>query len=75
MMKLEEAIIYLKAGNKIYRESKPDDYLEGTIEEPLGSFYLSLWDILAEDWMVDATHCLTCKNEHVACVCLGDEND
>lgn len=50
-MKLEEAIIHLREGKRIFRASCPDKgSLQGTIEKCGGSFYLTLWDVLAEDW-------------------------
>ncbi len=53
-MDLESAIYFLKRGHAIYRESCPErGYLCGTEDKPYGSFYLTLWDVLAEDWKVD----------------------
>lgn len=49
-MKLEEAIPYLRKGFAICRKDRPDCFLEGTLDEPMGSFYLTLWDVLEEDW-------------------------
>ncbi len=50
-MKLEEAILFLRDGLRIYRESDPDKgSLCGDTKKVLGSFYLTIYDILAEDW-------------------------
>ena len=44
-MKLEEALPYLRKGKKIYRPDDPKERcLEGTLEKPLRSFYLTLFD-------------------------------
>ena len=51
-MKFEEAIALLRQGKKIYRSSdREKGYLKGTINKPCGSFYLTLWDVVAEDWV------------------------
>jgi len=50
-MKFEQAMNFLRTGRRIYRTSIPEKgSLCGNPEKPLGSFYLTLWDILAEDW-------------------------
>lgn len=49
-MKFEDAMKFLRSGYRIYRISNPEDYLEGTEEKPFGSFYLTLFDVLADDW-------------------------
>ena len=51
-MTLEEAISHLRKGKKIYRDLEKG-YLMGTAEKPFGSFYLTLWDVLADDWKVE----------------------
>jgi len=52
-MKFEDAMYYLRLGKRIYRESDPDKgSLCGTPEKVFGSFYLTLFDVLAEDWEV-----------------------
>lgn len=52
-MNLEEAIPYLRQGYAIQRNSsKNDEYLQGTPEKPIGSYYLTLWDVLADDWEI-----------------------
>jgi hypothetical protein len=50
-MKFEDAMNYLRLGYRIYRTSDPEKgSLCGTAEKPMGSFYLTLWDVLADDW-------------------------
>ncbi len=50
-MKFEDAMEFLRGGFRVYRKSNPDKgSLCGTIENVYGSFYLTLYDILAEDW-------------------------
>ena len=50
-MKIEEAIKSLREGSTIYRRSKPDFKLR--IEENgLCSFYVSIYDLLENDWEV-----------------------
>lgn len=52
-MNLEEAICYLRKGNKIYRSSSPEKgSLCGTLENVYNSFYLTIYDVLAEDWEI-----------------------
>lgn len=53
-MKLEEAIPYLRKGYRIFRKDNlhSKGYLQGSMEKPFGSFYLTLWDVLSEDWEV-----------------------
>lgn len=52
-MRLEEAIAHLREGKEIYRISRQEDgSLKGSPELPLCSFYLTLWDVLAEDWSI-----------------------
>ena len=50
MMKIEQAMLYLREGHTIYRESKPEFKLRRE-ENGLQSFYVSIYDILAEDWV------------------------
>lgn len=53
-MKFEDAIGHLREGKRIYRKSKPDKgSLCGTTEKVLGSFCMTLFDVLAEDWVVE----------------------
>lgn len=50
-MKLEDAMQFLREGYRIYRTSFPDKgSLCGTKDKVYGSFYLTLYDVLAEDW-------------------------
>lgn len=52
-MKLEEAIPYLRDGKRIYRKDRPErGSLCGEIEgnKIYGSFYLTIWDVLSDDW-------------------------
>ncbi|PWU06758.1 MAG: hypothetical protein C5B43_01210 [Verrucomicrobia bacterium] len=50
-MKFEEAIEFLRDGKRIYRLSDPDKgSLAGTTNKVFGSFYLTIYDILADDW-------------------------
>jgi hypothetical protein len=50
-MRLEYAMDYLRDGKRIYRSTKPEEgSLCGTLEKVYGSFYLTLYDVLAEDW-------------------------
>jgi len=52
-MKFEDAMHYLRLGKRIYIKSDPDKgSLCGTPEKVFGSFYLTLFDVLAEDWEV-----------------------
>lgn len=51
-MKFEIAIEYLRDGHRIYREKNPDEYLEGNLNQVFGSYYLTIYDVLAEDWQV-----------------------
>jgi hypothetical protein len=51
-MTLEEAIPLLRSGKKIYRNLE-QGYLKGDEHRPMGSFYLTLWDVLADDWKVE----------------------
>lgn len=60
-MKLEEALPYLRKGKKIYRPDDPKERcLEGTLEKPLRSFYLTLFDVLEDDWQVEE-ECICCR--------------
>jgi len=56
-MKLEYAMECLRNGQAIWRRTEPQKgYLlgftdhEGTITKVFGSFYLTIYDVLAEDW-------------------------
>ena len=50
-MQFESAMEYLREGKRIYRKSIPDrGSLCGTIEQVYGSFYLTIYDVLADDW-------------------------
>lgn len=54
-MKFEYAIEYLRNGDKIYRILAPDKgYLQagpsGSTDFIRGSFYMTIYDILADDW-------------------------
>jgi len=41
----------LRLGRRIYRRSCPEKgSLCGTAEKVMGSFYLTIYDVLAEDW-------------------------
>lgn len=52
-MKFEQAIPHLRVGKKIFRLSMPDKgYLCGTTDKVKGSFYLTIYDVLADDWEV-----------------------
>ena len=52
-MKLEDAMPHLRQGKRIFRLSDPEKgSLCGTPEKVLGSFYLTLFDVLAEDWEI-----------------------
>ena len=51
-MKIESAMKYLREGKKIFRESKPEFCLRKK-EFGLYSFYVTIFDLLAEDWTVD----------------------
>lgn len=56
-MKFEDAMHFLRNGDRIYRMSDPDkgslcgeiDML-GCVTKVMGSFHLSIYDVLAEDW-------------------------
>jgi hypothetical protein len=55
-MKLEEALTHLRLGSKIFLESSPDrGHLRWSPEHdmPLGSFYITVFDVLSEDWKVE----------------------
>ena len=51
-MKFEVAIEHLKEGKRIYREKTPEDFLEGTKERVRGSYNLTIFDVLANDWRI-----------------------
>jgi hypothetical protein len=66
IMRLEEAMKYLRKGKRIYRDSDIDgsslccginkfpdsDHTECDIGTIYGSFTMTIFDILAEDWSV-----------------------
>ena len=50
-MKFENAIIHLRNGKRIYRETQPGKgSLCGTTDKVRASFYLTIYDVLADDW-------------------------
>jgi len=50
-MILEEAMTYLREGKRIYRKSRPESgSLCGDKDHVYGSFYLTIYDVLANDW-------------------------
>jgi len=50
-MKFEDAMVFLRNGDRIYRMEHPDKgSLCGTTEKVKGSFDLTIFDVLAEDW-------------------------
>ena len=52
-MKFEVAISHLRDGHRIYRSTEPEKgSLCGTVEKVYGSFYLTIYDVLAEDWQI-----------------------
>ncbi len=63
-MKLEEALAYLRDGKRIYRSSRPEKgSLCGTDENKIyGSFYLTIFDVLAEDWEWEEKNGQVCKH-------------
>ena len=50
-MKIEDAMKSLREGSTIYRKSKPDFKLRRE-ENGLCSFYLTIYDLLENDWEV-----------------------
>lgn len=51
-MKFEEAMQFLRDGFRIFRDSnRYNGSLCETEEKALGSFYLTIFDVLANDWM------------------------
>jgi hypothetical protein len=56
-MNLEEAIPYLRKGCLIYREgNKYNDCLQGDDKHVYASYYMTIYDILADDWEVKKTY-------------------
>ena len=52
-MKFEDALRNLRNGAGIYRTLDPEKgYLCGSLKQVTGSFYMTLYDILAEDWEI-----------------------
>lgn len=50
-MQFEEAMQYLRMGRRIFRKSEPNKgSLCGTPEKVKGSFYLTIYDVMALDW-------------------------
>lgn len=50
-MRIEEVMPYLRKGSLVYRQSKPDWCLRRE-ENGLRSFYVTIYDLLADDWVV-----------------------
>lgn len=60
-MQLEKSIKYLREGKRIYRLHKPDKGSlcatfdeSGMIKDVLGSFYMTIYDVLSDDWCVES---------------------
>ena len=52
-MRLDDVMSDLREGKPIYRETRPEiGYLQGSLERVYGSFYLTIYDVLAKDWTV-----------------------
>jgi len=50
-MRFEEAMLFLRDGFRIYRDGHKDKgSLCGDIDNVYGSFYLTIYDVLGEDW-------------------------
>lgn len=50
-MKFEQALEKLRAGKRIWRSMDAQKgSLAGSTNKVLGSFYLTIYDVLAEDW-------------------------
>lgn len=58
-MKFERALEHLREGKRIYRHPRSDNYLQAELDEfdkilhVYGSYYMTIYDVLAEDWTVD----------------------
>ena len=59
-MKFEEAMSFLRQGKGIIREERGDGgHLKCTIDEMgeiefvMGSYYMTIYDVMAHDWYVD----------------------